>query len=136
MDITAIGIYYVLIQASQFFVWKRGLGDKIMAFLLIRISKMGHKKKKPYLISSVNRLRPGFLGIGLLFTPDRFYESNTENAPECECLHKELYRIVGAAYRIHAKLCKQNPIPTWKGIRYISDPVLCKWGLKMRIVSL
>ena len=25
--------------------------------------------------------------------PDRFHESDTENAPECECLHKELYRI-------------------------------------------
>ena len=28
--------------------------------------------------------------------PDRLYESDTGNIPECECLHKELYRIVGA----------------------------------------
>ena len=28
--------------------------------------------------------------------PDCFYETDTENAPECECLHKELYRISGA----------------------------------------
>ena len=34
--------------------------------------------------------------IGLLFMPDRFCESSTENAPECECLHKKLYRISGA----------------------------------------
>ena len=28
--------------------------------------------------------------------PDRFYESDTENTPEGECLHKELYRSLGA----------------------------------------
>ena len=38
-------------------------------------------------------LRPGLHGIGSLFMPDRFHESDTENAPECGCLHKELYRI-------------------------------------------
>ena len=27
--------------------------------------------------------------------PDHFDESDTENAPESECLHKELYRIPG-----------------------------------------
>ena len=38
-------------------------------------------------------LRPGLQDIGSLFMPDRFHESDTENAPECGCLHKELYRI-------------------------------------------
>ena len=28
-------------------------------------------------------LRPGLHDIRLLFMPDRFYESNTENTPEC-----------------------------------------------------
>ena len=33
--------------------------------------------------------RPGLLGIGLLFMPDRFPGSDTENAPKHECLLKE-----------------------------------------------
>ena len=28
--------------------------------------------------------------------PDHFHEPDTENTLECECLHKELYRIMGA----------------------------------------
>ena len=28
--------------------------------------------------------------------PDRFYESETGSASECECLHKELYQIARA----------------------------------------
>ena len=35
--------------------------------------------------------RPGLHDIGSLFMPDCFHESDTENAPECGCLHKELY---------------------------------------------
>ena len=42
------------------------------------------------------RLRRGLHDIGLLFMPDRFYESDTKNARECEYSHKELYRISGA----------------------------------------
>ena len=38
-------------------------------------------------------LRPGLHDIGSLFMLDRFHGSDTENAPECGCLHKELYRI-------------------------------------------
>ena len=30
------------------------------------------------------QIRPGSHDIVLLFMPDRFYESDTENAPECE----------------------------------------------------
>ena len=41
----------------------------------------------------VQCLRPGLHDIGSLFMPDRFLESDTENASECGCLHKELYRI-------------------------------------------
>ena len=37
--------------------------------------------------------RPGLYDVGSLFMPDRFHESDTENALECGCLHKELYRI-------------------------------------------
>ena len=36
---------------------------------------------------------PGLHDIRSLFMPDRFHESDTENALECGCLHKELYRI-------------------------------------------
>ena len=40
----------------------------------------------------------GLHDIGLLFMPDCFHESDTGNAPECECLYKELYRIYGAEH--------------------------------------
>ena len=33
------------------------------------------------------------------------------------------------AYRIHTEPCKQNPNLIWNWIRYIGDPVSCKWGL-------
>ena len=41
-------------------------------------------------------LWPGLHDIGLLFMLGRFYESDTENAPEGESLHKKLSRIVRA----------------------------------------
>ena len=45
-----------------------------------------------YLVGA-HRFRPGLRDIGSLFMPDRFHEPDTENAPKCGCLHKELYRI-------------------------------------------
>ena len=36
---------------------------------------------------------------------DRFYESDTENAPECECLHEE------QGVSSHAEPCKENSNP-------------------------
>ena len=43
--------------------------------------------------------------------PDRFYESDTENAPEYECLHRELYRI------------QEQSVSDLCGTLYIGDPV-------------
>ena len=42
--------------------------------------------------------------------PDRFYESDKENTPECESLHKEWYRISGAK-RIGFKRSLLNKTP-------------------------
>ena len=36
--------------------------------------------------------------IRSFFVPDRFYKSDTENATECECLHKKLQQISGAEH--------------------------------------
>ena len=48
------------------------------------------------LLRNSHRLRPSLHDIGLLFMPDRFYGTDKENAPECECLPQELYQIAGA----------------------------------------
>ena len=41
---------------------------------------------------------------------NHFYESGAENAPECECLHKEFYPTVGAE-RIRSKWRRVNKTP-------------------------
>ena len=56
----------------------------------------GHFQEAPVATFKTQQFRPDLHDVGLLFMPDRLYESDTGNAPECECLHKELYRIVGA----------------------------------------
>ena len=49
----------------------------------------------------------------------------------CVSVYAELYQIVGAeSTGFIPEPCKQNPNPTWEGLRYIGDPVSCKWGLK------
>ena len=50
--------------------------------------------------------------------PRHFYESDTENAPECECLHRVVRNCGIRVYLIDAEPCKQNPDPTLKGIRH------------------
>ena len=65
-------------QSNELIGWQTG---KIFAYLTLhnwRINVM---------------FGPGLHDIGSLFMPDRFHESDTENAPECGCVHKELYLI-------------------------------------------
>ena len=60
--------------------------------------------------------RPGLHDIGSLFMPDRFHESDTENAPECGCLHKE-YLPNSGAERIGFIRSRVNKTP----IRYETE---------------
>ena len=61
---------------------------------------------------------------------DHFYESGTENALGCECLHKGLYRIVGAEHiGFMRSRVNKTPVRHVRGIRYMSDLVSCKWVL-------
>ena len=54
------------------------------------------------------QLRPGLHDIGSLFMPDRFHESDTENAPSVGVYTKSYTEFRSRAYRIHTEPCEEN----------------------------
>ena len=57
-----------------------------------------------------------FTQYRITFHAGSFHESDTENALECECFHKEITGLIEPncgiiAYLIHAEPRKQNPNP-------------------------
>ena len=86
------------------------------------------------MVSSVNKYKISLEPANRIsekVRPGLHVNPNAENAPECGCLHKELYRIqeqsvsdsYGAVYTKPQSDLNLNPT-------HFGDPVSCKWGLR------